>query len=59
MMKITVVETTIEATAEEMRNSNSLSDGFSNILRGVFNGIRYRTPEFDYDEKDTAEEEEE
>ena len=33
-MKITITE--IEATAEELRASNSLGDVFSNLLRNVF-----------------------
>ena len=39
-MKITVKEkvTTIEATAEELRQGNTLADGFSRLMRGVFNG---------------------
>lgn len=37
-MKITVTTTTIEATAEELRQSNTLADSFSRLLRGCFNG---------------------
>ena len=38
-MKITLTSTntTIEASVEELRASNSLADGFSNMMRGIFN----------------------
>ena len=38
-MRIKVTEriTDIEATAEELRQSNSLADGFKNLLRHSFN----------------------
>ena len=36
-MKITT--TTIECTADELRQSNSLADAFTNALRNVFNGV--------------------
>lgn len=38
-MKITTTTTIIECTADELRQSNSLSDAFSNALRNVFNGV--------------------
>lgn len=40
-MKITTKTTitVIEATAEELRQGNTLADGFSRMLRNVFNGI--------------------
>ncbi len=40
-MKITTktTVTVIEATAEELRQGNTLADGFSRMLRGVFNGV--------------------
>lgn len=34
-MKITVTE--IEANADEIRSSNTIADGFNNLLRRVFN----------------------
>lgn len=37
-MKIKTTTTEIECSAEELRQSNSLSDGFLNILRNCFNG---------------------
>ena len=53
-MKITVKEktTTIEATAEELRQGNTLADGFSRLMRGVFNGCIS-----DEDEQEEGEEE--
>lgn len=39
-MKIKQIETMteIECSAEELRQSNTLSDGFYNVLRKAFNG---------------------
>lgn len=37
-MKIKTTEIEIECTAEELRQSNSLSDGFYNVLRKALNG---------------------
>lgn len=37
-MKIITTTTEIECTAEELRQSNSLSDGLYNALRKAFNG---------------------
>ena len=39
-MKIST--TTIECTADELRQSNSLSDAFVNNLRNAFNGVSLR-----------------
>ena len=50
-MKITT--TTIECTADELRQSNSLSEAFTNALRNVFNGV----PLKDYAEDDGEDEE--
>lgn len=36
-MKIKTTVTEIECTANELRQSNTLSDGFYNMLRGCFN----------------------
>lgn len=47
-MKITVIETTIEASTEELRASNSLAESFSGLLRGVFN----RMTETQYEEQE-------
>ena len=56
-MKITVKEktTTIEATAEELRQGNTLADGFSRLMRGVFNGCI--SDDSDEDEQKEGEEE--
>ena len=35
-MKIKVTE--VECTAEELRQSNSISDGFMNLVRNLLNG---------------------
>lgn len=48
-MKIKTTVTEIECTANELRQSNALSDGFYNMLRGCFNNMT----------SDCAEEEEE
>ena len=37
-MKIKTTVTEIECTVDELRQSNSLSEGFLNILRNCFNG---------------------
>jgi len=56
-IKITVKEktTTIEATAEELRQGNTLADGFSRLMRGVFNGCI--SDDSDEDEQEEGEEE--
>ena len=38
-MKIKTTVTEIECSANELRQSNALSDGFYNILRGCFNNM--------------------
>lgn len=55
-MKITVKEkmTTIDATAEELRQGNTLADGFSRLMRGVFNGCT--SDDSDEDEQEEGEE---
>ena len=50
-MKIVTTTTEIECTAEELRQSNSLSDGLYNALRKAFNGPIYETTE-EEDEED-------
>lgn len=37
-MKIQTTTTVIECSAEELRQSNTLSDSFTNLLRNAFNG---------------------
>lgn len=53
-MKIKTTVTEIECTANELRQSNALSDGFSNMLRGCFNNLNYDCD----DDKDDEEESE-
>ena len=38
-MKIKTTVTEIECTAEELKQSNSLSDSFINLLRNGFNAV--------------------
>ena len=38
-MKIKTTVTEIECTANELRQSNALSDGIYNMLRGCFNNM--------------------
>ena len=38
-MKIRTTVTEIECTANELRQSNTLSDGFYNMFRGCFNNM--------------------
>lgn len=52
-MKIRVTE--IECNAEELRRSNTLADGFTNLLRGCFAGTVNRTTD-DQDEEDEGDE---
>ena len=60
-MKITTKTTitVIEATAEELRQGNTLADGFSRILRNVVNGVGNYScaeePEDVEDDKDVEE----
>lgn len=51
-MKIRVTE--IECNADELRQSNTLADSFSNLLRGVFMGRQGA-----YQEEEEGEEDEE
>lgn len=53
---ITVIETTIEASSEELRASNSLADRFSNMLRRVFNNVGVVTTDNEEEEEDGSEE---
>ena len=38
-MKIKTTVTEIECNVNELRQSNSLADAFSNLLRGCFNNV--------------------
>ena len=50
-MKITTEKITIETNAEELRQSNSLADSFSQLLRRYFNGSVYSEEEDEEDEE--------
>ena len=54
-MKLKVTE--IEATAEELRASNSVADGILNVLKGIITPLRSYSPEdeFDLEEGETDE----
>ena len=52
-MKITTTTTIIECTADELRQSNSLSEAFCNALRNVFNGVSLKdNPEEDGEDEE-------
>ena len=46
-MKIKTKTTIIECSADELRQSNTLADGFLNILRNTFNGPILDDEEFE------------
>ena len=52
-MKIKITE--IEASAEELRQSNSLADGLTRMMRNAFNSY-YVTAETDDDEEQNGKE---
>ena len=52
-MKIKITE--IEASAEELRQSNSLADGLTRMMRNAFNSC-YVTAETDDDEEQNGKE---
>lgn len=54
-MKIRTTVTEIECTANELRQSGTLSDGFYNLLRGCFNNM---TSDCEESEDEDAESEE-
>ena len=56
-MKIKTTVTEIECTANELRQSNTLSDGFYNMLRGCFNKMTSDS-EDDIEDEEQAESEE-
>lgn len=41
-MKLSIERIDLEATQEELRATNTLSDGLANILRNAFNPMMYR-----------------
>ena len=53
-MKIKTTVTEIECSAEELRQSSSLSDGFWNIFRNAFNGPIHDDEEFEEAADDKA-----
>lgn len=55
-MKLKITE--IEATAEELRQSNTLSDGITRMLRNAFNPY-YESPEESHDDEEEEEKDEE
>ena len=54
-MKIKTTTTEIECTADELRQSNTVADGFLNILRSSFNGPLYAKFESEADNEDPEE----
>lgn len=52
-IKTTLTQTVIEATAEELRQSNTTSEAFLQVLRRAFNGA---VPEDEYEEIEEMEE---
>ncbi len=50
-MKIKTSVTEIECTANELRQSNALSDGIYNILRGCFNNMTSDCEDYIEDEE--------
>lgn len=57
-MKIKTTVSEIECTANELRQSNALSDGFYNMLRGCFNSMTSDCEEYE-DEEETESEDKE
>ena len=54
-MKIKTTVTEIECTANELRQSNALSDGFYNLLRGCFNNMTSDCSESEDDAEESEE----
>jgi len=57
-MKIKTTVTEIECTANELRQSNTLSDAFYNVFRGCFNNMTSDYEDEDEDKEDDEEKEE-
>ncbi len=57
-MKIKTTVTEIECNAEELRQSNTVSDGLLNAMRRAFNGPIFNTAESDTEPEEESEEEE-
>lgn len=58
-MKIKTTVTEIECTANELRQSNTLSDGLYNMLRGCFNNMTSDCEESENEDTAKSEGEEE
>jgi hypothetical protein len=56
-MKIKTTVTEIECTENELKQSNSLADAFSNLLRGCFNNVNSDCDEEDEEDEETESEE--
>ena len=54
-MKIKTTVTEIECTANELRQSNTLSNGFYNMLRGCFNNMTSDCDDTEDDEEESEE----
>ena len=54
-MKIKTTITEIECTANELRQSNTLSDGLYNALRGCFNNLASDCDDDAQDEEEESE----
>lgn len=50
-MRIKITETEIEATSEDLRQSNTLSESFSQLLRRSFTPSNYVSDEDDDEEE--------
>ena len=57
-MKIKTTITEIECNAEELRQSNTVSDGLLNAMRKAFNGPIFNTGAFHTEPEEESEEEE-
>ena len=55
-MKIRTEITEIECSAEELRQSNTVADGFLNAMRKAFNGPIFSRCEEDEDPEEAADE---
>jgi len=55
-MKIRTTITEVECTANELRQSNTLSDGFYNMLRGCFNNMTSDCAEDEAEEMENEDE---
>lgn len=58
-MKIKTTITEIECNAEELRQSNTVSDGLLNAMRRAFNGPIFSTAAFDTEPEEESEAEDE